>query len=258
MPPPLDSLAKLAVLPDAQLSQQVEATVGNKPPIQYVLYDVLRHEHALSAETQPVGRTESARILDLAQAAYGELLGALIGRADGLLDHARDGDWSLRDVLRHAIAVELRYGAQVEYSALRRDEEPVAIPNERLPCDRVSPPEPQYADTRTAGFARIVELLGTARATTDGRLASIANVALTRPSLWGTQPMTVRMRLHQVAAHLIECVIQSEKLLAAEPASEARQILRRICVARGAHERWSRAAARADLDERVRRLAAVC
>lgn len=257
MSAPLDALGKLAGLPDVELSRQVDVGSG-KPPIQFVLYDLLRHEQALVAGAQPAGRTEVERILDLAQLAYGELVGVLVGRADERLDSTRDGEWSLRDVVRHAIAVELRYGAQVEYSALRRDEEPMGTPNERLPCDRLAPPEPQFAETRVAGASRILELLGVARATTDNRLASITDAALTRPSLWGTQPMTVRMRLHQVAAHLTECVIQSEKCLAAEPASEARRILRRVCAARGAHERWSLAEARADLDERYRRLAAAC
>lgn len=258
MSAPLDAFAKLAGLPDAHLARRVDVGAGGKPPIQFVLYDLLRHEQALAAGAQPPGRTEVERILDLAQVAYGELVGVLVGRSDELLDSTRDGEWSLRDVLRHAIAVELRYGAQVEYSALRHDEEPLGIPNKRLPCDRLSPPEPEFAEARAAGVARILELLGVARTRTDSRLASITDAALDRPSLWGMQQMTVRMRLHQVAVHLTECVIQSEKCLAAEPASEARRILRHVCAARGAHERWSQADARVDLDERYSRLAASC
>jgi len=67
--------------------------------------------------------------------------------------------------------------------------------------------------------------------------------------------MTVRMRAHQIAVHLTECVIQTEKCLAGKDASEVRLILRRICASRGAHERWSDSAARAELDDRYRRLA---
>jgi DinB superfamily len=227
-------------------------------PIQFVLYDLLRHEQALAAGAQPEGRTEIARILDLTQAAYGEIVGVLVGRSDELLDNTRDGEWSLRHVLRHVIAVELRYGTQVEYSALRRDEEPLAIPVERLPCDRPSPPEPQFASAHVAGFRQMLELLGVARMSTDERLAAIPDTALTRPSLWGTQQMTVRMRLHQVSVHLTESVIQSEKCLAAESPSEARRIIRHACVARGAHERWSQPDARADLDACYCRLAAAC
>ena len=179
----------------------------------------------------------------------------LVGRSDDLLDGTRDGEWTLRDVLRHAIAVELRYAAQVEYSALRRDDEPLAIPADRLPCDRLAPPEPQFARTRTAGVSEMLELLGVARRATDDRLAALPDAALERPSLWGTLPMTVRMRLHQVAAHLTECVIQSEKCLASEGSSEARRILRHAAAVRGAHERWSAPVARAELDARYRALA---
>jgi hypothetical protein len=196
MPAPLDALAKLAGLQDAELTRQLDLGTGGKP-IQFLLYDLLRHEQALAAAAQPFGRTEFERIIDLAQAA-GELVGLLVGRSDGLLDGARDGEWSLRDVLRHAIAVELRYGAQIEYSAMRRDQEPLGIPTNRLPCDRLSPPEPQFGRTRTGDFGEIIGLLGAARLATDERLAGLADSLLERPSLWGTIEMNVRMRLHQV------------------------------------------------------------
>jgi hypothetical protein len=251
-------LGSLARVRNADLSRQVDIGAGGKAPIQFVLYDLLRHEQALAVAAQRGPETEMARILDLAQAAYGDLVGLLVGRSDGDLDNTRDGEWSLRDVLRHAIAVELRYGAQVEYSALRGDEEPIGIPPERLPCDRLSPPEPEFAAARTAGISQILKLLGLARLTTDRRLAAVPDSALERPSLWGTQPMPVRMRTHQIAVHLTESAIQSEKCLAIRDTSEARRILRHICAARGAHERWSESTARAKLDERYRSLAANC
>ena len=255
MSAPLDALGSLAGLRDPELSRQVTVPVRSKASIQFVLYDLLRHEQAIAVGARGAPESEIARILDLAQAAYGDLVGVLVGRSDEDLDNTRDGDWSLRDVLRHAIAVELRYGAQVEYAALRGDEEPIAIPPERLPCDRLSPPEPEFAAARVAGISQVLELLGLARRTTDARLAALPDDALGRPSLWGTQPMPVRMRAHQIAVHLTECAIQSEKCLAETDTSEARRILRHICAARGAHERWSESTARAELDDRYRQLA---
>ena len=254
----LDVLGSLARVRDADLSRQVDIGAGGKAAIQFVLYDLLRHEQALAVGAPHAAETEMARILDLAQAAYGDLVGLLVGRSDEDLDDTRDADWSLRDVLRHAIAVELRYGAQVEYSALRRDEEPIGVPPERLPCDRLSPPEPRFAAARAGGISQMLDLLGLARLTTDERLAAIPDGTLARPSLWGTQPITVRMRAHQIAVHLTESAIQSEKCLATRHMSEARRILRHICAARGAHERWSDSTARAKLDERYRSLAANC
>ena len=255
VPAPLEALAAIARLPDMSLSRRVDFE-RNRPSIQFVLYDMLRQEQALAAEPQLEGRSEAARILDLVQMAYGELVGLLIGRADELLESARDGEWRLRDLLRHAIAVELRYAAQVEWSATRNDDEPLAIPDVRLPCDRLSPTEPEFADSRTGGMTRLLELLGVARARSDQRLGRIPDGVLGRPSLWGTLQLTLRMRLHQMAAHLTEVVIQSEKCLAlGTPDSEVRRIIRHCCRMRGAHERWSAADTRALLDTAYGRLA---
>lgn len=221
-----------------------------------MLSDCLRREQALLAGPQPEGRSELARVLDLVQAAYGELVGLLIGHADELLESARDREWSLRDLLRHAIAVELRYAAQVAWGASRSDADPLAIPEERLPCDRLSPPEPAFADSRSGGMARMLELLGVARSRSDEDLKRIPDATLARPTLWGTVPLTVRMRAHQMAAHLTEVVVQAEKCLAPfGPDAEARRILRRCCRMRGAHERWSSAEAGQLIDADYRRVA---
>jgi hypothetical protein len=176
----------------------------------------------------------------------------VVGRDDGLLDTLRDGDWSLRDVLRHAIAVELRYAAQVEYSATRVESDPVEIRPDLLPCDRLSPPEPEFADSRDCGVLELLELLGKARASSDARLAKVPESVLTRPSLWGTVRLDVRMRMHQIAAHLAESAIQIEKIIGG--GGELRAIIRRCCMTRGMHERWSPAKDRALLDESYRAL----
>jgi len=245
----------LGIIADVSLTQKVELLDGTKAPAQFLLYDCLRREQSLVVGPQPAVRSEAARILDLAQAAYRDLVGLLAGRDDALLEQARDGDWSLRDLLRHAIAVELRYAAQVDWGATRRDEDPVPIPDERLSCDRLSPPEPEFADARSAGMARVLELLGTARARSD-LLDALPNDALGKPTLWAKLPMTVRMRVHQMAAHLTEVVIQAEKCLARYgPDTDARRIVRRCAAMRGAHERWSEGAARAEIDADYRRIA---
>lgn len=238
MPPPLDALGRIGLWSDGDLARAMPVGDGRTARGQFVLYDLLRHEQAPAAGPQPAHRTEAARIQDLAQAAFGDLVGLLVGRDDSLLENARDGEWSLRDLLRHAIAVELRYAAQVEYAAGRGNEEPLAIPDDRLPCDRLSPPDGEFGDSRTGGIARVLELLGKARRLTDERLAHLTDAALERPSLWGKLEMPVRMRLHQTAAHLTEVVIQTEKCLGGELDSEARRIVRRCSAVRGAHERW--------------------
>jgi hypothetical protein len=245
MPPPLDALAAVTRSDDA--GADARATRRD------ALYGLLRREQAIVAAGVS-GRSEVSRILDLAQAAYGDVVGVLTGRGDDLLENARDGDWTLRDVVRHAIAVEIRYAAQIEYSATRSDADPVKIPAELLPCDRLSPPEPFFAGSRHGGVLELLHLVGSARAQSDARLASVSDSALTRPSLWGALLLDVRMRLHQIAVHLTETAIQIEKIVGA--GGELRAIVRRCCITRGTHERWSAPQERAVIDEAYRALAA--
>jgi hypothetical protein len=238
VPPPLDHLAIVA---ESAVSSSLRDT----------LYDLLRAEQAIAASAQPA-RPEVARILDFAQAASGDLAGILVGRDDRLLDLGRDGDWTLRDVIRHAMAVELRYAVQVEYSATRGEIDAVEIPQSLLPCDRLSPPEPAFAHARTGGIHELLELLGSARASTDARLSDIPDVSLGRPSVWGKRLVDVRARLHQLAVHLTETAIQVEKIVG--PGLELRAITRRCCITRGLHERWSPADQRSALDNSYRAL----
>jgi len=253
VPPPLRELAAFAGRSDETLSEKVGAA-GNRISRRDALYGLLRREQAIVASGESSSRSEVSRILDFAQAAYGDLVGILVGRDDRLLDSARDGDWSLRDVMRHAMAVELRYAAQVEYSAARAESDPVAIPPGLLPCDRLSPPEPEFAHSRDGLLLDLLELLGKARAGSDVRLAKVPDSALARPSLWGTMNLDVRMRLHQIAAHLTETTIQVEKIVGG--VGELRATLRRCCLTRGMHERWSPEKERDVLDESYRRLTA--
>ena len=247
MPPPLDALAAVVRLDGDALAADKRSSRRD------ALYGLLRREQAIAALAQPA-RSEVSRILDFAQAAYGDVIGVLVGRDDRLLDSARDGEWSLRDVLRHAIAVELRYAAQVEYSASRADTDPIQIPPELLPCDRLSPPESEFGPSRSGGVLQLLRLLGNARTSTDTRLARLPDAALGRPSLWGKQHIDVRMRLHQIAVHLTETAIQIEKIVGS--GGELRAIIRRCCITRGMHERWSTAADRAVLDDSYRALTA--
>ena len=248
MPPPLDALAALTRLDEDAF------VVDKRTSPRNALYGLLRREQAIFAAGPWSPRSEVLRILDLAQASYGEVVGVLVGRPDSLLDTSRDGEWSLRDVLRHAMAVELRYAAQVDYSATRSDNDPVQIPPDLLPCDRLSPPEPEFAASRSCGVRELLQLLEKARARSDTRLAKLPDSALTRPSMWGTQHLDVRLRLHQIAVHLTETTIQIEKIIGT--GGELRAIFRRCCITRGLHERWSPAGERQILDESYRSLPA--
>jgi hypothetical protein len=237
---------RLAASPDTTLQRVIDGR-----PVQVHLYAALRREQRAAVLTFDTCEPEATRILSFARSAYNELASSLVGRE--VLDSVGDGEWSLRDLLRHAIAVELRYRAQVQWSARRRDDDPVTIPADLLPCDRLVPPEPEFADTRTAGMRLVLESLGRARAGSDEELAQLDASVLGRPSRWGSLDVDVRERLHQIGVHVVEVVVQSEKMLGSVE-TEVRRIVRRIAAVRGLHEHASNSTVIADLDSRLERL----
>jgi hypothetical protein len=188
--------------------------------------------------------TEAERILALAQRAFGDLRGLLVGVEEVLLDREpAPGEWTLRVVLRHALLVERRYAVHVAYGAHRRDAEPVQVPEERLPTER---------DVDASGDVdQILARLGAARAQTDALCGVLPPAALSRPTRWGQFDVDLRFRLHRFAAHLVEHTIQCEKTLEALGArqSEARRIVRRIWATRGELEATGDDAALTGLDQ---------
>lgn len=243
-------LAVLATLPDADLRRTFEGR-----SVQSLLYSALRREQAALIVARRPER-EVPAILAFANAAVSELEAALAGRTNELLDHARDGEWTLRDLLRHAIAVEVRYRSQILYSARRPDDSPIDIPNALLPCDRLAPPEAAYGGTLTATLVRMLELLRHARRDSDDALLDVPLGALVRPSRWGGITVDVRERLHQIGAHLVEVIVQTDKMLGTQE-SEARRIVRRIAAVRGLHERSSDGRTLAHLDAELGALASM-
>ncbi len=242
----LDIARELARVQDTAL----QTLVGEGPErrtVQYLLYAALRREQAAFVASEGSRDREAVQILRFARAAEHEL-GVLVSGHDDELDRARDGEWTLRDLLRHAIAVELRYRAQVLWSAGRSDTDPLEIPADRLPCDRLVPPAPEFAESATGPASRVLDLLAIARHQTDRRLATVSDDSLIRPSIWGSVRIDVRERIHQIAAHLVEVIVQTEKMLGTTGESEAGRIVRRIAYARGMHERATDPARLATLD----------
>jgi hypothetical protein len=238
-----------------RLSDDALARPAAGATVRFHLYAALRREHAAAVAAGVHGPREPGAILAFANDALGELEALLAGRPAAILEEARDGEWTLRDLLRHAVAVELRYRAQVLWSAGRADGDPLAIPAERLPCDRLAPPEPEYADTRTGGIPRILALLRRARAKTDDALADLSPVDLERPTLWGSYLTDVRDRMHQIGVHLVEVTLQAGKMVGAPGEPEALRVVRRIAAVRATHAARSDAATIAALDARLEEIA---
>lgn len=219
----LDAVLRgVAALDEAALGRPW-AFRGRPMDVRYALYRTLEdaQEALVLVAARPV--PESRRILALAQRAFGDLRGLLVGLPADLLDRApREGEWPLRDTLRHILLVERRYALQTLYAVERGDAEPIRIPDDRLPTAA-------QIDV-SGGIEDVLARIGAARAETNRRLGDVAPAGMTRPTVWVHYEIDVRFRLHRFAAHVIEHAIQCEKTLDAlgwRPA-EGRRIARRL------------------------------
>jgi uncharacterized damage-inducible protein DinB len=201
---------------------------GKQALVRDALYRSLEEEqHALAAARLDGERPEAERILALAQRAFGDLCGLLVGQEDRLLDASPGSDsWSVRQVLKHLLYVERSYAARTMYGAHRPDSDPVEMPESRRPRDDES--------DAAGGFARIIDRFAVLRAQSDALLGALPEATLTRPTIWDDQQVDVRFRLHRFASHLIEHTIQCERAFDAlgAPQGEARAIVRRIWATR--------------------------
>ncbi len=179
--------------------------------LRYALYHALEEEQraAIGAPTDP---REAARILSVAQYAFGSLRGLLAGLDDSVLDREPTaGEWPIRRTLVHTIGGERSYRVQVEYYPV---------------------------DTAGGALAILARFAGH-RDATDRALADLPETALGRPTIWSDAEVDVRFRLHRFGSHIAEHAYQCEKAVRALGAfgGDARAIVMRIGALRGLHER---------------------
>jgi hypothetical protein len=246
MTPEVDAtLERFAALDEKELAQPWQ--FRDKPmDVRYALYRTIEdaQEAVVSAAARP--HPESRRILSLAQRAFGDLRGLLIGLPTDLLDTApRDGEWSVREILRHIIVIEGRYAVQTQYAVERADADPMRVGDDKMPT-------PAQIDV-TGEISRILARVGEARAETDRRLGDLPAAAMARPTQWIQYDVDVRFRLHRFAAHLIEHTVQCEKALGALGwrATEGRQIVRRLTALLGEVEGLSGRADAREIETRL-------
>jgi hypothetical protein len=238
------ALARLARVTEYDAAWQWLPTA--KADARYALYRALEEEQEAAA-TAPQAKTEPARILELAQIAFGRLRGLLAGVDDAILDRApAEAEWPLRRTLEHAIGVERSYRANAEHALVRGENDPLSLPPDRRP--QLDP-----ADT-AGGVLDIVAAFARRRAETDAALSDLSETQLRRPSQWGAYNdpavIDVRFRLHRFASHIAEHTVQCETTIAAlgVTLTDARAIVRAIGAMRGSHERRSSAETLAALD----------
>jgi len=239
------ALERFAALDENELAQPWR--FRDKPmDVRYALYRTIEEaqEALVGAAARP--HPESRRILSLAQRAFGDLRGLLIGLPTDLLDVApRDGEWSVRETLRHIIVTEGRYAVQTQYAVERADADPMRVADDKMPT-------PAQTDV-TGGISKILTRVGEARAETDRRLGDLPAAAMTRPTQWVQYDVDVRFRLHRFAAHLVEHTVQCEKVLAALGwrATEGRRIVRRLTALLGEVEGLSGRADAREIETRL-------
>jgi len=195
----------------------------------YLYFALLRLEQGAVAASSPA-ETEAARLVDIAQAAFGDFRGLLAGLREEDLDRSPgEGEWSLRRVYRHVLGVELRYAQQVSYALARSDQDPVYI----TPTTSSEVPPEEAA----GGPAELIERLADARRQSLP-FRELTAAELVRPTRWAGHDVDVRFRLHRFAEHLAEHTVHCQKQLAAlgiQP-TEAGELVRRLSVLRGRHE----------------------
>ena len=242
------SLAKLAGIEDAALERDAPWRDGTAD-VRYVLvYRALEREQEaviVAAGGQP--QQESALIIGLAQAAFGDLRGLLCGVPIEALDRPpRQGEWTVRETIDHAIETERSYLDAVAYALERRDGDPVGRPAARRP--------PPHDPADTAGDpVDIAQRFARRRAETDRRLMALEPRQLALPTVWSGFTVDVRFRLHRFASHIVEHTIQTETALEGLGirSGDAGRAARRISGLRGLHERSSSPEVLGRLDEEL-------
>ena len=226
-------LTALAARPEADLDRQWAwpGRDGAGDPLQgrYCYFQILRLEQAAFA-TAPAAETEAARLVDEAQAQFGDFRGLLAGISESDLGRTPGEDWwSPRQLFEHVLSTDRRYADQVAYALSRSEDEPVY---------RTSPIPLTGAGDDAQGSA--ADLIGRLEAARRASLPfrAVEAAELRRPTRWAGYDVDVRFRLHRFAEHLAEHSVHLEKVLDALGIgrSEAWQLTRRISSLRGRHE----------------------
>lgn len=181
---------------------------------------------ASRARTQP---TQAQRILAQYHQTYRDLTGVLAGVRTEDLDRApAEGEWPLRETLRHALGAEhgflaVNRFALVHHRAGKHDEPP----EEEWPEFRKPYAAPKDAVDGT------VENIRNSFFAIHGRvlreLDDVTDAELDQPAWFWDGPMPIRFRLHRFEEHLRQHTIQLDTTLAAiRPPTEAHRLIRNI------------------------------
>lgn len=209
--------------------------------------------------------TQAQGILGHYHAAYRDLTGALAGVRDEDLDRApAEGEWPIREVIKHMLGAEYGFLAVVQYArAPDRPREP-AEAEERWDSWRTEHGYRGPAEL-PGGIGDVRNVLFESHRRVLSELDDLPDSALEEPAdFWdGLKP--IRFRLHRFEAHLLQHTIQVDKTLEAidRGPTEARRLVRVLYRALApvemlnGHGESERAAVAAAIAERAAEVAAL-
>jgi uncharacterized damage-inducible protein DinB len=180
------------------------------------------------AAMRPAPPSQAQRILGQYHHAYRDLTGALAGLRDEDLDRVpKEGEWPLREVVKHMLGAEHGFLGTVQYArdpGRPADEEEAG---NRWPTWRK---EHGYAapDSIPGGIADVRNAMFEIHRRVLRELGSLRDEELETPAgFWdGLKP--IRFRLHRFEAHMIQHTIQVDKTLEwlGRAPTEARRLVR--------------------------------
>jgi len=168
---------------------------------------------------EPTGRPMSAqtlasRVIAPATIARWALHGRLAPLDDGILDRlARDGEWTVRQVLAHTIDGQRSYGWFTRWwlGLPMGPDRPTKVPDD---VEKASAADlPGEAAEGLGTLAEIRFRLDDVLDEWGQRLGATADEALATPARWANTPVDIRFRLGRWASHIAEHTIQLDKTL---------------------------------------------
>ena len=194
---------------------------------QHELRDLAVRLEALRARKGPP-ESQAERILGQYHLAYRDLTGALAGLRDDDLDRVpAEGEWPVREVLKHMLGAEYGFLGVVQYALAPDRPKGLEEAEERWDSWR---DEHGYRAPKTleGGIADVRNALFEIHRRILRELGPLPDEALEEPAMFWDGEKPIRFRLHRFEAHMVQHTVQVEKSLEwiGRGPTEARRLIR--------------------------------
>jgi uncharacterized damage-inducible protein DinB len=194
---------------------------------QHELRDLAVRLEALRARKGPP-ESQAERILGQYHLAYRDLTGALAGLRDDDLDRVpAEGEWPVREVLKHMLGAEYGFLGVVQYALAADRPKGLEEAEERWDSWR---DEHGYRAPKTleGGIVDVRNALFEIHRRILRELGPLPDEALEEPAMFWDGEKPIRFRLHRFEAHMVQHTVQVEKSLEwiGRGPTEARRLIR--------------------------------